>query len=557
MAQARFMNQAVEGPMTIMEYARVNHHTLFTRLEEAWNLLGGSISETSTEEELSARAKKIAMYDKYGVQVQSKSFKSNLAYKERAPDTLSKMLDMLKPCGAIDIHIDARIIYMSFNETLVPAREQVIRGKWLKIVQASQTSGIEKISKKLEVLSEILYMQEYKIVDKYFEFIDSINVEIDNKQIAISDTILFTKLLSIFDKYYNLIIKYRDNFNKTTDELPRHIALFESVEHLIASSGAQMPEVLLSPCVNRSELSVCFLKMRALFPHLISLIPDEYIEVKDTLLSKYEEFDKSFYKALDDVCKITKYLATIQNLENFEIVFIENPHKIHAELVMFEHHVKAIEPNPEFLPRQLFENLGVSKLACVQCHITYDFAGFAHNVRGSHGILFVQQWNFPQHWIVENDGRSLLEHLVEHIETLARTRYIEPIDPTLVDHNSHSAPMSDDDERDQVADKHMRVIKYNQINPNILGIFFTIDEVDDSARVFVDLSVNVVRSSGSGPDSGMGASPNSLRQDTPISAVFSHVEEAAELEVYNPSFDMDVIGFDSQNLACSIWCVII
>lgn len=483
MTQSKFANHEETDQKTLLGYTSSKMPEVYKMLNQAWESLGGKDSELEEE-----RKQKIALHNKDGAQIYNKFFKSSLAYEHRAPDTLSKMLGMSKPCCAAYIDMDRKKICLSFNDTLAESRQGVIIEKWNKIVEASKAMAQDFSSKKLDVLSETLYMQEYKIVDKYLELSLFLEKQIDKIGAEFPYIVPLTNLSLSLIKYNNLITDYRNDFNKPTAiRFPDHTFLIAPLKELISKSGAQMPVALL-PWIDNTDLSVCFIKMRSLFEHLIRSIPDEYQDVQRLLLSKFDEFDKTFYKAFDDILKITTKYLKDSEIADFTLEFIPNPHKIHAELIMLEHRAKmiALEQNPSHDPNEFIkltpaifdpQHLGVSKLSCVQCYFTYEFAGLINYVRGGHGILFLQQWNFPQHWemqkAVEGGSQSLLTHLSERLISAIQyynERGMKLPDENRVHNNPHSACISDDEE-DAADHKHMTYERYEIFRPSILERF--------------------------------------------------------------------------------------
>lgn len=356
-------------------------------------------------------------------------------------DAFARILDVVKPCCAVLPKVnEAKILtslLISYNAQVTSDTEIKVRNTidhmLNKLISISKAPDTDIYVLTSELLSDIMPLQEYKVVTNYRKLCHILDLNVRN---GIFDNafdenikIFIMSVVDIIDEYGRDIMKYREYFND-----PKFVEyeidpnykpkLKTALDALLAKPEFGSIKSLVEKYGDSNETSISFIKFGYILKYVFEKIPEEYEENRDSLLQNLDAYNNSFARAMMDIVGISNYLKQYPDLQSIPFDFAENGirksgNEIHCELAMLQQLIaKAIAENGgnPINPLDILTNyLGVSKLSCVQCFAVFDFVGLGQFVRGGHGIWFNPLWNIPN-WEFSETDKTLLDHIMEYIQ---------------------------------------------------------------------------------------------------------------------------------------------
>ena len=368
-------------------------------------------------------------------------------------DGLARMLNLIRPCAGVypiysgdENSHDKKLfkLLIGYNSTILKNevakegeyREKAILSIWQKIVEVSreQSGTLKTVGKKtFDLLSDIMSFPAYKVATNYGNLCERIFLE----QYRVGSRQVFDDKTENLPAIINLLLIFANygSSQKTQITFFNHIhhskLVFldkwgidkHAVEKLLASfvKPESIPGLEIGNGLSQYFFKLHLVLKEIIIPHILGSQETHQAwqkTFKAEILAQHNECGYFFARAMQDVIKVPRQLYKLLPETEVEIEFIKNDDKLHVELAILQHRMndeRKKSSDDGFVPvSQLLNNpLGLSKLSCGWCWITFNHLQLGDYVKGCHGVFF-DGWRKPS-WNFRDDSNKYATGEVVHI----------------------------------------------------------------------------------------------------------------------------------------------
>ncbi len=344
-------------------------------------------------------------------------------------DCFARMLVVVKPVAAVVLRsfdsLNKYDIEISYNRYVDSMPGTTVNLKICELIEVmnATASGASDILGRFTLLSKVMCLQEYKIVQNYAEFLDKFRGKLEDRD-KLNPSVITTlkdyadNLASYFNK-----LRIEDTATEPSSSTALNtLALSTKGYRFFDKISIERPkeyEKLLE------QLSFNFLVLDRM---IRDKFEDTSVPEDLDMIALYAKILNGFSRAIIDAIKLESSGIQINNVS-----IIDNSDTLHAELVVINERIKRDEG---------FNLIGVSKGACVLCSYSLAYAGATGSTRGCSGILYMD-WTLPS-WVLE--GMEMSKHIFQRLESTIDRFSIKACELNLLrEYNESNDEFSDDD----------------------------------------------------------------------------------------------------------------